>query len=86
MVLVETYKEKSSQLFNLMNNMSRMSFVALGTSAENAQEQMEKGIAPGHAYCLTGLTTVTYKGQEVQLVRLRNPWGEFEWKGAWSDQ
>lgn len=26
-----------------------------------------------------------FKGQQVQLVRIRNPWGEVEWTGPWSD-
>lgn len=28
---------------------------------------------------------VTYKGEKVQLVNLRNPWGKTEWQGAWND-
>ncbi|CAD6440215.1 25a5be1b-f331-47d8-a488-368a5033da88 [Sclerotinia trifoliorum] len=40
-----------------------------------------KGIYEGHAYSV--LRAVEMDGQ--RLVLLRNPWGEGEWKGAWSD-
>ncbi|KAA8564893.1 hypothetical protein EYC84_010663 [Monilinia fructicola] len=40
-----------------------------------------KGIYEGHAYSM--LRAVEIDGQ--RLVLLRNPWGEGEWKGAWSD-
>ena len=39
------------------------------------------GIVPGHAYSV--LKVQQYK--DIQLIKLRNPWGNFEWGGAWSD-
>lgn len=40
------------------------------------------GIVPGHAYTVKGCKQF----KNVSLVNLRNPWGEFEWEGDWSDE
>lgn len=39
------------------------------------------GIVPGHAYSV--IACKEYEG--IRLMNIRNPWGEFEWGGAWSD-
>lgn len=46
--------------------------------AENCEKL---GIVPGHAYSVLGV--YNYKG--TMLVKLRNPWGQGEWKGDWGD-
>ncbi|KAI9808877.1 MAG: hypothetical protein M1827_007152 [Pycnora praestabilis] len=40
-----------------------------------------KGVVEGHAYSI--MEARELKGE--RLVRLRNPWGLYEWNGAWSD-
>ncbi|XP_072887492.1 calpain-1 catalytic subunit-like isoform X2 [Hemitrygon akajei] len=45
-----------------------------------------KKLVKGHAYSLTGAKEVLCRGGLVKLVRLRNPWGEVEWTGPWSDR
>lgn len=39
----------------------------------------------GHAYTISQKAELTVKNRQVRLLRLRNPWGRIEWKGAWSD-
>ena len=52
------------------------------------------GLVGGHAYSILdarelgmipGLSLGGGLLGQTRLVRLRNPWGEYEWKGAWSD-
>jgi calpain-15 len=44
------------------------------------------GLIVGHAYTLIGIKELKHKGEEQRLVKIRNPWGRFEWNGDWSDK
>uniref|UniRef100_A0A672NCX7 Calpain-3 n=1 Tax=Sinocyclocheilus grahami TaxID=75366 RepID=A0A672NCX7_SINGR len=46
------------------------------------------GLVKGHAYSVTAVEECKQSQQKeskVHLVRLRNPWGQVEWNGPWSD-
>ncbi|XP_040189037.1 calpain-3 isoform X10 [Rana temporaria] len=49
------------------------------------ETRMASGLVKGHAYSVTGVEETTFKADKVKLVRLRNPWGQVEWNGSWSD-
>ncbi|XP_026179692.1 calpain-2 catalytic subunit-like [Mastacembelus armatus] len=55
------------------------------TSAADSEAVTRQKLVKGHAYSLTGAAEVNYRGRPEKLVRMRNPWGQVEWTGAWSD-
>uniref|UniRef100_A0AAR2LIG1 Calpain catalytic domain-containing protein n=1 Tax=Pygocentrus nattereri TaxID=42514 RepID=A0AAR2LIG1_PYGNA len=55
------------------------------TSAADSEAITRQKLVKGHAYSLTGAVEVHYRGGLEKLVRMRNPWGQVEWTGAWSD-
>ncbi|XP_067465856.1 calpain-2 catalytic subunit-like [Thunnus thynnus] len=55
------------------------------TSAYETEAVTALKLVKGHAYSVTGAEEVHFQGQVVQLVRIRNPWGQVEWTGPWSD-
>uniref|UniRef100_A0A3Q2DV95 Calpain 2, (m/II) large subunit b n=1 Tax=Cyprinodon variegatus TaxID=28743 RepID=A0A3Q2DV95_CYPVA len=55
------------------------------TSAADSEAVTRQKLVKGHAYSLTGAVEVNYRGRQEKLVRMRNPWGQVEWTGPWSD-
>ncbi|KAI9666018.1 MAG: hypothetical protein M1821_003953 [Bathelium mastoideum] len=45
----------------------------------------KKGLVFNHAYSVMDAVEHTRDGKLYRLAKLRNPWGESEWNGAWSD-
>nr|XP_028687635.1 calpain-14 isoform X2 [Macaca mulatta] len=59
----------------------------IGCQTHSGKEKiLENGLVEGHAYTVTGIRKVTCKHRPEYLVKLRNPWGQVEWKGDWSDR
>lgn len=49
-------------------------------------EALQYGLIGGHAYSLLAGKEVSLdNGTTVKLVKIRNPWGQGEWTGDWSD-
>uniref|UniRef100_A0A8P4G9S9 Calpain-2 catalytic subunit n=1 Tax=Dicentrarchus labrax TaxID=13489 RepID=A0A8P4G9S9_DICLA len=55
------------------------------TSSADSEAITSQKLVKGHAYSVTGAAEVEYRGEMVKLIRIRNPWGQVEWTGAWSD-
>ncbi|XP_064113943.1 calpain-5-like isoform X5 [Macrobrachium nipponense] len=64
-------------------------------SHEEAEMRTNVGLVKGHAYGITacrkinigetGLFSIFRGAQKIRMIRLKNPWGEKEWNGAFSD-
>uniref|UniRef100_A0A8C1I960 Calpain 5a n=1 Tax=Cyprinus carpio TaxID=7962 RepID=A0A8C1I960_CYPCA len=63
------------------------------TSQADMEARLDCGLVKGHAYAVTDVRKVRlgtglmafFKSEKLSMIRMRNPWGQKEWIGAWSD-
>ncbi|XP_028322220.1 calpain-5-like [Gouania willdenowi] len=92
------YKDEAKQelLFeNLLKVHDRGGIISCSIRAlpHEIENRMANGLVKGHAYSVTAVKKVRvghgliayFKNETIPLIRMRNPWGKIEWKGAWSD-
>lgn len=82
-------KKTMDEMFGLLCELDDQG-VIMGASIGGCDGEMmlDNGLVAGHAFSLLAVTTAALKsGGHVNLVRLRNPWGDdHEWNGDWSDK
>jgi hypothetical protein len=80
----------TDDLFDLMYKMVRKSSLLVGdinSESPNAESYYEsKGLGNNHAYSITNVVKLSSRGQTFRLLRIRDPWGNREWNGRWSDK
>ncbi|KAK2490635.1 hypothetical protein MC885_019319 [Smutsia gigantea] len=84
-----TTKEAPQNFHEILEKaLKRGSLVGCSIEIRNAAEseaQTPFGLIKGHAYTVTGTDQVNFRSQKMGLIRVRNPWGQGEWNGPWSD-
>lgn len=87
-------QDAPKNLFEIMSRaQTRSSLMGCSIDADPRQleARLSNGLIMGHAYSITDVKMVDIKvpgkSGKIQLIRIRNPWGnEEEWKGAWGDK
>ena len=80
-------KDKEKFLKEIMEADKR-NYTLIASSGETEGGQQTdggEGIITGHAYSLIDLHEFEHEGDQVRICKMRNPWGNYEWKGDWSD-
>ncbi|XP_029031257.1 calpain-2 catalytic subunit-like [Betta splendens] len=84
-----TLSKAPPNLFQLMQRAlklgSLMGCYIDNTSTYDTETLIALKLVKAHGYSVNGAEEVHCQGKGVQLVRIRNPWGEVEWTGPWSD-
>ena len=84
----EEVQEKAEEIYEtLLNADDRGYLITASTPGKDKLttgegKKPKSGLVPGHAYSIIKVK----QHEDICLVNFRNPWGKFEWDGAWSDK
>ena len=67
-----------------LKNFTKLNYL-MACSSNNTNAVKDLEIIPGHAFTLEECVEARISGNNVRLLKIRNPRGRGEWNGAWSD-
>ena len=73
-------KEKTvDEIWDIISTFDKRDYIIAGSTMPDVPKDL--GLVPGHAYSLIS----AHQLGSYRVFKLRNPWGRFEWNGAFSD-
>lgn len=69
-------------IFRLVQRYDERRAVMAASISNKGEAKRQDGLVAGHLYSLLQAKKVG----DTAVLQLRNPWGSWEWKGAWSDR
>jgi len=72
--------EKKEEIWKILSLSDSNNYI-ICTNTCNNKEAEAQGLVRSHAYSIIS----AFDFENLKLVKLRNPWGKFEWKGDFSD-
>lgn len=90
-------QERAELFTRMQKEAGRKALMAASIPAESSEEMeasTDTGLVKGHAYGVTAIKNVALEGsglfsffktEKIPMIRLRNPWGQGEWNGPFSD-
>ena len=89
--LYDHAKTEINELWQQILSADRQEFIMLTnvhTESSNTSARVKAlGLVDNHAYTLIGAHEIEPSpGENVRLLKVRNPWGRGEWEGDWSDE
>ncbi|XP_061430956.1 LOW QUALITY PROTEIN: calpain-5-like [Lethenteron reissneri] len=96
----EKFSEKDAERAALFSSMLKaygrgglLSCSIRALASTEMEARLDCGLVKGHAYSVTAVRRVRlgeglvafFRAERLNMIRMRNPWGEKEWNGAWSD-
>ena len=73
-------KNSVEEMWKIISDADKEQYIICTNSKGDVPEMT--GLVRGHAYTIVS----TYEFKGVKLVKLRNPWGSYEWNGDYSDK
>lgn len=82
--MISLNDERLQQLFLKTDRRDGLIAMSIRGKENVIEEKREDGLVEGHAYSVDNVGVIDDK--LTCLCRINNPWGAWEWKGAWSDE
>lgn len=85
------YPEKIEEIYQILKKADDKKYIVCADISNDISNDLKiltshMGLLRNHAYSILSIWDLVMRdGDQIRLLKIRNPWGNLEWNGDWSD-